>query len=268
MKLFNNFFLGLKSFGKGFEFLLTHKMGWTLFIPVAITIIFFWLGLELTSSLIDITIENLEHRLHLNNNSFFLAKYLKIFLSGFLWLVIKGLFFIVFTYINGYLVLAVLSPLLAIISEKTEKIITGKTYPFSLHQLIHDIIRGILIVLRNLLYEICLSILILILMLIPLIGQIIGVFSPIILFGISSYFYGFSFIDYNSERHKLSVKESVVFTRKNGGLAIANGSIFSLFLMIPVLGSFIAGIIAIISTVSATLAVLEIKQQNGKNKHN
>lgn len=258
MQLFNNFSLGFKSFGKGFNFIFKHRMGWTLLVPVALTIIFFWLGLEFTSYLIDETKNYLLNILSLKNDSFFLSRYLKMFLSGFLWIIIKVIFFVVFTYVNGYLVLAILSPLLSIISEKTEKIILGKTYPFSIHQLVHDIIRGIFIIFRNLFYELLLSLLLIIATLIPVIGQIIAIISPLILFAISSYFYGFSFIDYNSERHKLSVKESVAYVRENSGLALSNGGIFSLFLMIPVLGSLIAGIVAIISTVSATIAVIEI----------
>ncbi len=237
-------------------------MGWTLLVPVALTIIIFWLGLGFTSYLIDETKFYLEHLLSLDNGSFFLSDYLKMFLSGFLWIIIKVAFFIIFTYVNGYLVLAILSPLLAIISEKTEKIVLGKKYPFSMQQLLHDILRGIMIIFRNLFYELFLNILLLIATLIPILGQVIGVLSPFILFGISSYFYGFSFIDYNSERHKLSVKESVAYVRKNGGLALSNGGLFSLFLMIPILGSLIAGVIAIVSTVAATLAVLEINQKN------
>ncbi len=265
MNPFNNFSLGLKSFGKGFNFIFKHKMGWTLLVPLALTILIFWLGLEFTSYLIDETKNYLLDIISLKNNTFFLSKYLKMFLSGFLWIVIKIIFFIIFTYVNGYLVLAILSPLLAFISEKTEKIVLGKFYPFSIQQLIHDIIRGILIIIRNLFYELFLNLLLIIATLIPFIGQIIGIISPLILFGISSYFYGFSFIDYNSERHKLSVRESVAYVRKNGGLALSNGGVFSLFLMIPILGSLIAGIIAIVSTVSASLAVIEINQQNGKN---
>jgi len=265
MKLLNNFSLGFKSFGEGFKFIFKHKMGWTLLVPVALTIIFFWLGFESTSYLIDEAKNYLLDILNLKNNSFFLSEYLKMFLSGFLWIIIEIIFFVIFTYVNGYLVLAILSPLLAIISEKTEKIVLGKTYPFSIHQLIHDIIRGILIIFRNLFYELFFNLLLIIVTLIPVLGQIIGIISPFILFGISSYFYGFSFIYYSSERHNLSVKESVAYVRKNGGLALSNGSIFSLFLIIPVLGSLIAGIVAIVSTVSATLAVIEINQRNEKN---
>ena len=262
MKLFNNFSLGFKSFGNAFNFIFKHKMGWTLLVPVALTIIIFWLGLEFTSYLINESKNYLLNVLSLKNNSFFLSEYLKMFLSGFLQIIINVAFFIIFTYVNGYLVLAILSPLLAIISEKTEKIVLGKTYPFSLRQLLHDILRGILIIFRNLFYELFLNILLLIATLIPVLGQVIGILSPFILFGFSSYFYGFSFIDYNSERHKLSVKESVRYVRKNGGLALSNGGLFSLFMIIPVLGSLIAGIVAIIATVAATLAVLEINKKD------
>ncbi len=267
MKLFKNFSLGFKTFGQAFNFIFKHKMGWTFLVPIALTIILFWAGLEFTSYLIDETKNYLLNTLDLKESTFFMAEYLRMFLSGFLWILFKIAFFIVFTYINGYVVLAILSPLLAIISEKTEKIVLGKNYPFSMKQLIHDIGRGILIIIRNIFYELMLNLLLLIATLIPVLGQLIGILSPFIMFGISSYFYGFSFIDYNSERHKLSVKESVTYVRKNGGLALANGSIFSVFLIIPVLGSLIAGLVAIVSTVSATLAVLEIDKKNEEQQN-
>lgn len=267
MKLFNNFSLGFKTFGQAFNFIFKHKMGWTFLVPIILTIILFWLGFEFTSYLIDQSKNYLLNTLDLKESTFFMAKYIKMFLSGFLWILFKVAFFIIFTYVNGYLVLAILSPLLAFISEKTEKIVLRNNYPFSFKQLLHDIGRGILIIIRNLFYELMLNLLLLIATLIPLIGQIISIISPFIMFGISSYFYGYSFIDYNSERHKLNVKESVKYVRKNGGLALANGSIFSLFLIIPVLGSLIAGLVAIVSTVSATLAVLEINKINEETNH-
>ena len=68
-------------------------------------------------------------------------------------------------------------------------------------------------------------------------------------------FYGFSFIDYTNERRRLSVKQSVAFIRQNKGVAVTNGAVFSLLLMIPFCGYSLAGFGAIISVVAATLAI-------------
>lgn len=148
----------------------------------------------------------------------------------------------------------IMSPLLAILSEKTEKVITGNIYPFKFKQFLKDIVRGNLIVIRNILIELIWTVIFFFVSYIP----ILGFFSPIVLILISFYFYGFSMIDYSSERHKLSIKESVHYVRKNKGFAIANGCIFYLLLLIPVVGLLIAPAYSIIA---ATLGVEKIKNQ-------
>src|SRR3990167_3745253 len=90
---------------------------------------------------------------------------------------------------------------------------------------------------------------------IPFIGGLIG---SILLFFISSYFYGFSFIDYNNERRRLTVKQSVQFMRANKGMVIANGLIFSFFLLIPFCGTTLAGFVAIISVIAATVSTHKV----------
>ena len=54
---------------------------------------------------------------------------------------------------NKFLVLTVLSPVIALLSERTEKIITGNEYPFNFNQLMKDVARGILMALRNITLE-------------------------------------------------------------------------------------------------------------------
>ncbi len=148
----------------------------------------------------------------------------------------------------------IMSPVLALLSEKTEKILTGSDYPFKFMQLIKDIIRGNLIVIRNISIEILWTVLLFFIGYIP----IIGYFAPIVLLMISFYFFGFSMIDYSSERHKLSIRESIKYVRKNKGFAIANGCIFYLLLLIPVLGLLVAPSYSI---VAATIGVEKIKNQ-------
>ena len=95
--------------------------------------------------------------------------------------------------------------------------------------MMRDVVRGVLIAMRNLFIEIGYMVLVFILgLFIPFVGGLVG---SIFLFFISAYFYGFSFIDYTNERRRLTVKQSVAFMRQNKGLAIANGFVFSIFLL-------------------------------------
>ena len=76
---------------------------------------------------------------------------------GLFWLHIKVQFYALlkFLFIDAtkYLVMMFLSPLLAILSEKTEEILTGNKYKFNFKQLIIDVKRGIGIAIRMLLAE-------------------------------------------------------------------------------------------------------------------
>ena len=90
---------------------------------------------------------------------------------------------------------------------------------------------------------------------VPLIGWAISIFGNVI---VTSYFYGFSFMDYSNERNKLSIKESVNFIRKKRGIAIGIGLVFYCCLLIPIIGSFLASLLSIISLTAATLSVEEM----------
>jgi len=183
--------------------------------------------------------------------------YIQKVLSGFLWLFFKITFFFVFATFGGYVVIICLSPIFAILSEKTEEILLGKTYPFNPDQMMRDIVRGVLIALRNVFIETFYLILFFILGFIPLVGQ----FAALILFFISAYFYGFSFIDYALERQRFNIKKSVQFMRLNKGVAIANGSIFALVMFIPFCGVTLAGFVSIVSVVAATISAQKIINQ-------
>jgi CysZ protein len=147
-----------------------------------------------------------------------------------------------------YLFLIIGSPLFAYLSEKTEALLEGKDYPFNFRQLLKDIVRGIRLALRNSLWQTVYTISILILSLFPVIGWI----TPVIALFIECYYYGFSMLDYSCERHKLSPSESVAFIGKHRGLAIANGLLFYVMHIIPVLGWILAPTYAV---VAATLSL-------------
>jgi CysZ protein len=64
--------------------------------------------------------------------------------------VLRVLIWIALGRVMKYVILILMSPLLAWISEVTEEKLTGKEYPFDLMQLLSDAWRGVLITLRNL----------------------------------------------------------------------------------------------------------------------
>lgn len=150
-----------------------------------------------------------------------------------------------------YIVLIIASPFMSFASEQLERQLSA--YPahtnFSLSQALKDLNRGVVLNLRNLFRELFITLLLLILGLFPLITIAI----PVVLFMVQAYYAGFGNLDYFMERH-YNVKGAVAFVRKHRFLAIGNGSIFLLLLMIPVLGWFIAPFFA---TIAGTLAAVE-----------
>jgi len=152
---------------------------------------------------------------------------------------------------SKYVLLAMLSPVLALISERTEEILTGHKTPFHLGQLIKDALRGILVASRNFAAELGLLLVIWILTLaMPLIAPITALLSLLI----SSFYYGFSMLDYINERRKRGLSEGFRFIRERRGLSIALGLGIALGMSVPVIGFIIASFVSVVGAVAAVLA--------------
>ena len=258
MTFFGGMKIGFNSYGKAFSLLFKKRLWLFLLFPFVFNILLFWGGYALVDTLIDYVKEYIFGWTSLENADYFLSDYLKMFVSGFIYIIFKFLYFFLFSYFGAYIILIIMSPIFAILSEKTESLSTGKSYPFDIQQMMRDIVRGILIALRNLIIEILIVTLVLIVSIIPIFGWIIALLSPVFLFIVSSYFYGFSFMDYNSERRHLNPKQSIALIRKYKGVAIANGIVFSFSLILPFLGVLFASFFAIVSVISASLSMEEI----------
>jgi CysZ protein len=238
--------LGIKTYGQAVGFIFRNKLAWTFLVPIALNILLFIGGQALISDFKDYLEELLFTYIDIKQSGFWGGA-----LSWVLTIFINILFILVFVYISGFIVLIILSPLLAYLSEKTEKILTKRTYDTSVSQLIQDVFRGIAIALRNLFIEILFIVAMFFVGFIP----VIGLLGALVLFLVSAYFYGFSFIDYTNERKRLTVRESVGVVRRYRWLAISNGGVFALFLMVPFCGAFLSVFVAIVSVVAATLAM-------------
>ncbi|KAG1649021.1 Uroporphyrinogen decarboxylase [Nymphon striatum] len=79
--------------------------------------------------------------------------------------------------------------------------------------------------------ELLFTVLFLLLSLIP----VIGIFATVLLFLTQAFYAGFGNMDYTLERH-FQYKDSIQFVKKNRGIAIGNGIVFMLFLLLPVVG--------------------------------
>ncbi len=152
-----------------------------------------------------------------------------------------------------YMFLIVGSPLFAYLSEKTENIMEGKDFPFDFKQFLKDIGRAIKIAVRNLLWQTVYVLAVLILSFIPLIGWI----APLVALLIECYYFGFSMLDYSSERNKLSSAQSIEFIGRPRGLAIGNGLVFYMIHFIPVVGWLLAPGYAVIA---ATISLLSARK--------
>lgn len=246
MTRLNQITLGLKTYRQAISFIFKNKLAWTFLVPLALSLLMLIGGQALVTDFIDYLKVIVIDWIKLDTSGF-LSK----LIGGLLEVVIRVISFFIFAYLSGFIIIILMSPLLAYISEKTEQIITGKTYSLNFKQLIQDIIRGVLLALRNLILETFFIILMFFISFIPVIGWL----GTIVLFLISSYFYGFSFLDYNNERQKMSIQESVTLIKKFRWLAISNGSVFSFFLLVPLCGAFVSTFAAIVSTVAATIAI-------------
>ena len=146
-----------------------------------------------------------------------------------------------------------MAPVIAILSEKTEELITGNSYPFNFKQFTQDVLRGILIALKNLAIEFIILLLLILFTNIPIIGWI----SPFLIFLVESYFFGFSMMDYCNERRKLTIKESASFIYQHKATAIVNGGVFSMLLLVPVIGLLIAPSYGVIAATISTIKLRE-----------
>ncbi len=251
MKLFSDFNIGIQTYSQALKYIFRKKLGWFFLFPLSLNILIFWFGWNYMGSLSNDIQLQLENWINLSSADFWGAGVLQFLLNGFVWLAFKILFFLLFAYFGGYIIIILLSPVFSYLSERTEQLQTGTKYPFNIRRFLHDIIRGTLIALRNLAVELLLTIVLFFCSFIPVAGWL----SPLVLFFVSAYFYGFSFMDYAIERKQLNINQSVQFTRSNKGVVIANGFIFSICLLIPFIGIFLSSFAAIPAVVSGTIAV-------------
>lgn len=240
--MINEFFDGLKSYGRAFGIISRYGLWGYTFIPALITL--------LLMGIIGFSAYN------------FSDDFGHFIVSWWRWDWGSGVVNSIGTWVGGimigilgilslkYIVLIVVAPFMSILSEKIEAKMTGRTSKasFKLSKALKDMMRGLRISLRNISRELFFTILLLLIGLIPIIGWI----TPVFIFMVQSYYAGFGNTDFTLERH-FTVRQSVNFARQHKGLMIGNGTVFMLLLMTGI-GFLIA---PPLSTVAATVEGVE-----------
>lgn len=257
MVFFEGISESFSSFFKSIPFTFRHFSIFFL-VPVLLFIVLLVLFSFLGDSIYDIVSDKLYTYIAVQHDSGWFFSIISFLLRGLLFVLFKLIFFFVFFFFSGYVILIILSPVLSYLSEKTEKIVKGKDYPFLFNIWFKQIVRSILLSLRNMFIQLALTLIILILSFFPIIGWFISPFAALFIFVLNAYFFGFSFLDYSFERKGLNISQSVSLVRKNKGLAVGFGVLFYIVYLIPILGNFLASFMAIFLVVAAGMSAEKI----------
>ncbi|MCA0152309.1 EI24 domain-containing protein [Winogradskyella vincentii] len=156
-----------------------------------------------------------------------------------------------------HIIMALSAPFMSPVSEKIETHLTGiEKHQHRNTTFGQQLWRGIRINLRNLGKELLITIPILMLKFIP----VINIFSTVLLFLVQAYYAGFGNMDYTLERH-FKYGESVQFVRKYRGIAIGNGIVFILLLLVPVVGIIL---VLPLSVTAASLKTVTLLKEEGR----
>ncbi len=147
-----------------------------------------------------------------------------------------------------YLILIIGAPAFAYLSAKTEAILEGREHSIDWSELRKDCGRSIRLALRNCGWQTIYMVGLILLSLVPVIGWI----TPLIALSLEFYYYGFSMLDYSLARNGFTGAESIRFTGRHRGLAIANGFLFYLMHAIIIFAPAYA-------IIAATLTVHKVK---------
>lgn len=245
MNFIKDFTLSSQYFFKSFKYLFKHNLSAYIVAPIIISVLLFYGVWTVRLAVIDYIIAFFDSLFNIEevvDGSFLM--YLKMGLSGVIYITVWITSFYLYFTVSKYVALILLSPVLALLSEKVEEIETGNAYPFKLNVFLSDIWRGVLISCRNLLLELLVIFLVFVVtFFIPILAPL----SPFVTFYFSAYFVGFSFMDYNLERRQFSLKNSSKFMRKYSGAVVANGVWFNLLFYIPFVNVLIAPLVAVIA---------------------
>lgn len=269
MKFFSGFFKGIGNCFKGFSVLFEKGLWPFMFLPLLAWLLL-WLasfyGLFLLAGQISEWLQSYINAESIPIEGHWLS-WARPFLVSKIGLIVGWVLRVLFWMMSGtfvkYIMLMLMSPVFALLSEKTEEKLKGSNFPFSFIQLLKDIFRGVAISLRNMILEYFFIFVCFVLCF--FFPPLIFITTPFLLL-LGWYFVGFALIDYSCERHKYGVGQSIRFVKENRGYACGIGLVYSFFLALPLVPGQIFGMMfgPCVSVVGATISFLEINEAKAK----
>lgn len=250
--------IGFSGYARALGFAFRNGLWWMFLIPMMLWLLFaaglLWLSTEAVdlargyaNEYLDITIDTEAH-----TGLIGFWEDVKAFFNSardiVVLVVVKIALWFLFGLVGKYVVLIVLSPLMAYASERTEEILTGRSFPFRFGLFVKEVGRGILMALRNGLLELLINVAV---WTGTLLFAPIAPLSAVFLWSVSCWFYGFSMFDYLFERQRLGIAASARAARDRRGMVLANGVLFNLLMKIPFAGLVFAPLMASIGAVLA-----------------
>ncbi len=152
-----------------------------------------------------------------------------------------------------HLILILSGPFMSPLSEKVEAWLAGYDEPlhFEATDILKQLLRSIVLGVRNAALEILLSVPLLLLGLIPLLTPL----ATALIFVVQAYYAGFGNMDFTLERHFM-VRRSIRFVRRHRWLAVGNGAVY-LLLLLTGLGFLVALPLGVVAATVETVKRLE-----------
>lgn len=261
--------MGYVSYWKAIKFIKEHKLWYYFIFPVILFLFIYYLGF---------VFQELKHEIVISESMGLIKKIWLMFLRS-----LYAFLAVIMLSFMRYILIILLSPVLSVVSERVERILTGNKYKFNLKQLIKDIKRALNLAIRNIVWEIGIVYsLILGYYIVSWLLNFNETTDSIVTGGVAMviafYYYGFGFMDYLMERMRMDLQQSVKFVRERKGFAVALGSIFTLIfvysneyllivredihggylLILVIIASIILAMLPIVTMVAATLGVHEM----------
>jgi CysZ protein len=261
MSFWSDFGRGVTAHGTAIKFAVKHKMWGYFVVPLILSVILVAVGFfsiwSIGNGARDIIMEYiLPYTKADNEDDSAILVFLAWLVSSILGFIFKAILIFLVLKVLRYAILIIISPVLALASERVDEIMSGKEYPFEFGQFLKDVLRGIAVSLRNMLFETLILLGVLLISWIP----VVNIAGAAFLMLIGWYFLGFNMMDYTHERRRMSISQGKHFTRKHKGMAMGNGMVYTILLYIPFLGFTIAPVLSCIAATIATLEKLDEKK--------
>lgn len=242
-------FLGINSYVRAFRILDKYNLWAILILPALLSLVIALIVVVLAWVTSEDIVLYVTSRYSFRDYGDRIGEIIELVLSILIW----GITLFFYLKLYRYLVLIALSPVFVNVSKILHKNIDGMDEKMNLKVYCFCSFRGIQLAIRNFFLELLVMAGLLLLTLI--IVWILPVVPAIILL-VESYFFGMVMMDYAYEMDGFSRVQSRENIRRNAGIAMGNGLIFNLIILLPLIGVILGPVMAL---VAARVAIDENK---------